>query len=192
MGLREDQRAPLGGVVYDLDGTLVDSRDDLADSVNAMLARLGLPQRDPVVIYGFIGEGAERLIRRSLGPTHEERYPEAAPLWREEYGKRLLARTRLYPGVADLLRRPPDARAVLTNKPGGLPRGGRWRRRPAKAGAGRPAGPLRCPGARACAGAAGRRQRRRSGHRQGGGRSRLRRDLGAGGACGARLRRLSL
>jgi len=122
MGLREDQRAPLGGVVYDLDGTLVDSRDDLADSVNAMLGRLGLPRRDPVVIYGFIGEGAERLIRRSLGPTHEERYPEAAPLWREEYGKRLLARTRLYPGVADLLRRPPDARAVLTNKPGGFAR----------------------------------------------------------------------
>src|SRR5256885_8725869 len=89
MGLREDQRAPLGGVVYDLDGTRVDPRDDLADSVNAMLDRLGLPRRDPAVVHGFIGEGAERLIRRSLGPTHEDRYPEAAPLWREEYGKRL-------------------------------------------------------------------------------------------------------
>src|SRR3979411_3402900 len=122
MGLPEERRAPRGGVVYDLDGTLVDSRDDLADSVNAMLGKLGLPQRDPVVIYGFIGEGAERLIRRSLGPTHEERYPEAAPLWREEYGKRLLARTRLYPGVADLLRKPPDARAVLTNTPRGVAR----------------------------------------------------------------------
>jgi len=75
MGLQKTSGAA-GGVVYDLDGTLVDSRDDLADSVNAMLGRLGLPERDPVVIYGFIGEGAERLIRRSLGPTHEERYPK--------------------------------------------------------------------------------------------------------------------
>ena len=110
------------GVIYDLDGTLVDSRDDLADSVNAMLGRLGLPQHDPKVIHGFIGEGAERLIRRSLGPTHDERYAEAAPIWREEYSKRLLARTRLYPGVEALLRLPPDARAVLTNKPGDFAR----------------------------------------------------------------------
>jgi len=109
-------------VVYDLDGTLVDSRDDLADSVNAMLARLGLPERDPPVIHGFIGEGAERLIRRSLGPGHEGRYPEAAPIWREEYGRRLLAKTRLFQGVAELLRRLPDNRAVLTNKPGAFAR----------------------------------------------------------------------
>ncbi len=108
----------LAGVVYDLDGTLIDSRDDLADSVNAMLDRLRLPPRDPVVIQGFVGEGAELLIRRSLGPPHEHRYPEAAPIWREEYKKRLLARTRLYPGVSELLRMPPPARGVLTNKPG--------------------------------------------------------------------------
>lgn len=108
----------MDGVIYDLDGTLVDSKDDLADSVNAMLARLGLPQRPPSTIHGFIGEGAERLIRRSLGPAHEDRYPEAAPLWREEYGRRLLVKTRLYDGIAEVLRLPPPNRAVLTNKPG--------------------------------------------------------------------------
>src|SRR2546422_1465511 len=113
---------PLKGVIYDLDGTLVDSRDDLADSVNAMLARLSLPEREPQVIHGFIGEGAERLIRRSLGPRHEARYAEAAPIWREEYGKRLLAKTRLYGGVDALLRIPPEARGVLTNKPGSFAR----------------------------------------------------------------------
>jgi len=112
----------LQAVVYDLDGTLIDSRDDLADSVNAMLARLGLPQRDAPILHGFIGEGAERLIRRSLGPAHEGRYSEAAPVWREEYGKRLLAKTRLYPGTPELLRHAPTARAVLTNKPGGFAR----------------------------------------------------------------------
>src|SRR3989440_7769224 len=112
----------LNGVIYDLDGTLIDSRDDLADSVNAMLARLGLPGRDPPVVHGFIGEGAERLIRRSLGPVHEDRYAEAAPIWREEYAQRLLAKTRLYDGVAELLQKPPERRAVLTNKPGGFSR----------------------------------------------------------------------
>jgi len=113
---------PLDGVIYDLDGTLVDSRDDLADSVNAMLTRLSLPGREPRVIHGFIGEGAERLVRRSLGPAHETRYPEATPIWREEYAKRLLAKTRLYGGVAALLRVPPEARGVLTNKPGAFAR----------------------------------------------------------------------
>jgi phosphoglycolate phosphatase len=114
--------SPVRAVIYDLDGTLIDSRADLADSVNATLARMGLPQHAPAVIYGFIGEGAERLIRRSLGPLHEQRYPQAAPLWREEYGRRLLARTCLYDGVDELLRQPPEARGVLTNKPGGFAR----------------------------------------------------------------------
>jgi phosphoglycolate phosphatase len=108
----------IAGIVYDLDGTLVDSKDDLADSVNAMLARMGLPERDRETIYGFIGEGAERLIRRSLGPEAEARYPDAAPIWREEYARRLLDHTRLYDGIAQALREPPEARAVLTNKPG--------------------------------------------------------------------------
>jgi phosphoglycolate phosphatase len=117
-----ERTAPIHGVIYDLDGTLVDSRDDLADGVNAMLGRLGLPQRDPGVIHGFIGEGAELLIRRSLGPAHEDRYREAAPIWREEYGKRLLSKTRLYPGMAEVLHARPEARAVLTNKPGGFAR----------------------------------------------------------------------
>jgi phosphoglycolate phosphatase len=123
MALKQaEQSTRVRGVIYDLDGTLVDSRDDLADGVNAMLGRLGLQQRDPSLIYGFIGEGAELLIRRSLGPAHEDRYPEAAPIWREEYGKRLLSKTRLYPGVAEVLHAGPDARAVLTNKPGGFAR----------------------------------------------------------------------
>ncbi len=101
--------ARLRGVIYDLDGTLVDSRADLADSVNAMLQRMGLPVRDDREVWSFVGEGAERLIRRSLG-AHEERYAE------------VLAKTRLYPGIEAILESPPPLRAVLTNKPGGFAR----------------------------------------------------------------------
>ena len=114
--------ARLRGVIYDLDGTLVDSRADLADSVNAMLRRMGLPEHEERVVWSFVGEGAERLIRRSLGLQNEARYAEAAPIWREEYGARLLAKTRLYDGIEALLRAPPGLRAVLTNKPGGFAR----------------------------------------------------------------------
>jgi phosphoglycolate phosphatase len=112
----------LTAVVYDLDGTLVDSRHDLADAVNAMLRALGLPRRPPEIIWNFIGEGAERLVRRSLGPQHEDRLPEAMKTWRAEYQQRLLVKTRPYPGIVDLLTVPPHARGVLTNKPGSFAR----------------------------------------------------------------------
>jgi phosphoglycolate phosphatase len=109
-------------VIYDLDGTLVDSRGDLADSVNAMLARLGLARHADALVWSFVGDGAERLIRRALGAANEHRFTEALPIWLEEYDARLLDKTRLYPGIAELLRLPPLQRAVLTNKPGGFAR----------------------------------------------------------------------
>jgi phosphoglycolate phosphatase len=109
-------------VIYDLDGTLVDSLDDLTDTINSMLGAMGLPRHPAEIIRGFVGEGVERLIRRSLGPVHEDRYEEAAPLWRGIYARHLLDKTRLYDGIAGLLEVPPPLRAVLTNKPGGFAR----------------------------------------------------------------------
>jgi phosphoglycolate phosphatase len=112
----------LKAVVYDLDGTLVDSREDISDSVNAMLCALGLPDKPPEIIWNFIGEGAERLVRRSLGPEHENRLAEALRTWRAEYQQRLLVKTHPYPGIVELLTVPPDSRGVVTNKPGAFAR----------------------------------------------------------------------
>jgi phosphoglycolate phosphatase len=109
-------------VIYDLDGTLVDSRGDISDSVNAMLRTLRLPERDEREIWSFVGEGAERLVRRSLGAANEHRFPEGIESWREEYSRRLLHKTRAYPGIEELLEAPPASRAVLTNKPGDFAR----------------------------------------------------------------------
>lgn len=112
----------LRAIVYDLDGTLVDSREDLASAVNAMLEDLSLPRRSPDEVAGFVGEGAEKLVRRALGKAHERLLPEALPLWFRRYGERLVERTRPYRGIEEALALPPSARAVLTNKPGEMAR----------------------------------------------------------------------
>ncbi len=54
-------------IVFDLDGTLIDSRQDLCNSVNAMLDHLGMPDLPDAVIASYIGDGASMLVRRALG-----------------------------------------------------------------------------------------------------------------------------
>jgi phosphoglycolate phosphatase len=108
-------------VLFDLDGTLVDSRADLAHSVNAALAEVGLAQRSIAEITGFIGEGSRRLIEKAVGPR-EDLLEAAHQAWERAYAENLLVRTVLYPGVAELLerlaQRVPGRLAVHTNKPG--------------------------------------------------------------------------
>ncbi len=115
----------LRAVIYDLDGTLIDSTQDLVDSVNALLLELSLRPLPKETIAAFIGEGAGRLVSRSLAAASkglESRTLELMPRWFALYGDRLLATTRLYDGIATLLQEPPPLRAVLTNKPGVLAR----------------------------------------------------------------------
>ena len=112
----------LDAIIYDLDGTLVDSRADIADAVNATLEALGLPRRSEAEVVSFVGEGAELLLRRALGPAEEGRLAEARPIWARCYGERLTARTRAYAGIEESLALPPLRRAVLTNKPGAFAR----------------------------------------------------------------------
>jgi phosphoglycolate phosphatase len=118
--------APRALVVFDLDGTLVDSSRDLANAVNAALRRIdpAAPRLDLDVVRSFVGSGARNLVARSLVHAGVALPPEdALPLFLEEYERRLTEHTRFYPGVEDALDRlSSHPLAVLTNKPGGMSR----------------------------------------------------------------------
>jgi len=107
--------------VFDLDGTLVDSREDLHLAIAHALAVLGLPPRSLEEVTGFVGEGASRLVARAIAP-HDHLFEEALPLWRSHYAEHLLDHTRLYPGIEALLAGAQVPLAVHTNKPGAMAR----------------------------------------------------------------------
>lgn len=90
-------------LIFDFDGTLVSSGEDIAVSINEMLRVIGLPQLHEREIIGFVGDGTAKLIERSLGPDHLNRYEEALNLFRAHYSEHMMDRTRLYPGILDVL-----------------------------------------------------------------------------------------
>jgi phosphoglycolate phosphatase len=107
-------------VVFDLDGTLVDSRQDLAEAVNRTRAGIGLPPLDLDTVVPMVGEGAPVLLRKALAVSGAgERAEELFPTFMQHYLAGCLDHTRLYPGMRRLLVRlaPRRPLAVLTNKP---------------------------------------------------------------------------
>jgi phosphoglycolate phosphatase len=106
--------------IFDLDGTLVDSLQDIAEAVNECLELLGLPPQ-PVDRYRFlVGEGIPKLCERALGHTHPHLVKRLAELARPRYRVRPLRHTRPYPGIVEMtgeLRRRGFKLAVLSNKP---------------------------------------------------------------------------
>jgi phosphoglycolate phosphatase len=113
-------------VCFDLDGTLVDSRADLADAVNHVLTDLGLPPMPIAVVQGFVGDGARKLVERALGPEAPTALvDDALARFLDHYGRHLLDATRPYPGIPPLLealRARAVTLSVLTNKPEGMSR----------------------------------------------------------------------
>jgi phosphoglycolate phosphatase len=116
--------AKLNGVralIFDLDGTLIDSKGDLIQSVNAMLEEVGRAKLTAETISGYIGHGAPTLVARALGGTAtEEEKQRALEFFLKHYEEHKLDSTCAYPGVEETLARLNDeglSMAVLTNKP---------------------------------------------------------------------------
>jgi phosphoglycolate phosphatase len=107
-------------LIFDLDGTLIDSKRDLADSVNAMRVHLGEPPLADETVYSYVGNGAPVLVRRALPGRPEEEIQRGLGYFLEYYRDHMLDATTLYPGVREALDQLIAANvkmAVLTNKP---------------------------------------------------------------------------
>jgi phosphoglycolate phosphatase len=97
---------PVELVIFDLDGTLIDSSMDLSNSVNATRANLGLPPMEHALVYTYVGNGAPVLIRKALGPEYpDDVVASALEYFLNYYRAHMLDNTVLFP------------MAVLTNKP---------------------------------------------------------------------------
>ena len=106
-------------IAFDLDGTIIDSRRDLADAANALIVEYGGAPLSEDAIGRMVGEGAAVLVRRVLDAASLGDRPGAVPRFLEIYDAHLLNHTRLYEGMADVVSRARrHARVtVLTNKP---------------------------------------------------------------------------
>ena len=114
-------------LVFDLDGTLIDSGKDLCNSVNATLAHFGKPELPEAVISSYIGDGASLLVRRAFGDPEgdsrdEEYVTQALTFFLDYYRAHKFDYTYVYPGVLESLEaihraQPETLMAVLTNKP---------------------------------------------------------------------------
>jgi phosphoglycolate phosphatase len=109
-------------LIFDLDGTLIDSKLDLALAVNAMLEHMGRGQHVHETIFSFVGNGAETLVRKSLGDgASEDDVKRGLAYFLSYYRAHMLDNTVLYPGVVEALRNFEElgnySMAVFTNKP---------------------------------------------------------------------------
>ena len=114
-------------VIFDLDGTLIDSVPDLADSVNFMLKELGRKIFDEKIIRFWVGNGAETLVKRALSGSEKidenidtELFQKAKDIFLNHYNKNLSNKTYLYSNVKEVLEKLNELDyklAIVTNKP---------------------------------------------------------------------------
>jgi phosphoglycolate phosphatase len=111
-----------GAAIFDLDGTLLDTLDDLADSANEALAAANLPVHPVDAYRTFVGDGIHMLVQRILPANRcdDETVAQVLALYRAAYGRRWNNRTRPYPAIPEALHElsfKPVKLAVLSNKP---------------------------------------------------------------------------
>ncbi len=109
-------------VIFDLDGTLLNTIDDLADSMNQILRKEGFPEHSREQYNYFVGNGQRKLIERSLPESEcsEENILKYMKQWKDIYKESCTVKTKLYPGIADMLLKLKELRipiAILSNKP---------------------------------------------------------------------------
>lgn len=107
-------------LIFDLDGTLVDTKADLAAATNHMLQSLSLPVLTLSQVERYIGDGARVLVERALGPNHRSFVDQGLAIFLDYYTAHLLDYTRLYAGIEMVLeaaRTRGMALSILTNKP---------------------------------------------------------------------------
>jgi len=110
-------------VIFDLDGTLIDSRLDLIHSVNAMLRNFDRPELPGDIVASYVGDGAPMLVRRALGdPDDEKFFKQGLDFFLDYYREHKLDYTHVYPGIPEALQQIQSngakrKMAVLSNKP---------------------------------------------------------------------------
>ena len=104
-------------LLFDFDGTLIDSKVDIATAVNLTLGDLGLPVRSVEEIFSFVGDGVKRLLRLAVGEDNHEQYDRALEIFRQHYLEHCVKTTRWYPGIWEMLQHYKDRKNVIvTNK----------------------------------------------------------------------------
>lgn len=94
---------PYTTILFDLDGTLLDTLDDLTDAVNRTLVQYGLPRRTRAEVRNFVGSGARRLMELAAGGAQPEAFDAMLAAYKADYAANSRVRTAPYPGVVELL-----------------------------------------------------------------------------------------